>query len=357
MVGCRATASENPGFDRKTGRNRSLPPKTNTIMNLKHLATIARNAGRGLAVSLIFTAVASADEKPFSKIVTFGDSLSDTGNAFILTGGLYPADPPNTDGRVSNGKIWVEQLAKSLGMKLKRKHQYAVAGARTDHDNFNAYLGLPLENTGLQSQVDAFLADSGPRGADPNALYTVWIGANDIFTALARGDDMGFTVYTAIQNTAQEVALLASHGARHILVVNLPDLGLTPFGLSLGQAFSLQLSGLTDAYNAGLEQALNSLAGAGIPTIRLDSAGLIREMVADPAGFGLVNVTDQAANTFDDASGYLFWDGVHPTTTGHGIVAERAMVELVTFFPAHHGRSADHRNARSVKCQTSRSFR
>lgn len=170
---------------------------------------------------MVLTAVTAAADKPFSKIVTFGDSLSDTGNAFLYTGGFYPA--------------------------------------------------------------------------------------NDLFTTLTFGGNIGLTIHHAVQNTAQSVAALASHGARHILVANLPDLGLTALGRSLGPVGSAQLSYLTDVYNAGLDQALDSLDAAGIPTILLDAAGLIREIAANPEKFGLVNATEAALDSGNDADDYLFW--------------------------------------------------
>jgi len=307
-------------------------------MNYRNLNSLIGYTARALAVSLALTSICAAAPKPFSKIPTFGDSLSDTGNAYWLTGGLFPTSPPNFDGRICNGPVWVEQLAETLGMHLRTEDQYAVAGARTDDGNYLTHFGLPMmENTGLQQQVAAYLQDSGPAGADPHALHTVWIGANDIFTTLAFGGDMSLTVTDAIENTAQAVATLAIHGARHILVVNLPDLGLTPFGLSLGQSFSYQLSALTDAYNAGLEQALDSLEDAGIPTIRLDAAGLIRDIADDPAAFGLVNVTDQALGSGNDPDLYLFWNDVHPTSAGHGAVADQAIDDIIAFYAPRHG--------------------
>jgi phospholipase/lecithinase/hemolysin len=302
-------------------------------MNPIKLRSIIRNTACTLAASLAITAIAAAADQPFSKIVTFGDSLSDTGNAFLYTGGAYPASPPNAEGRISNGALWTEHLAESLGMELLPENQYAVAGARTDQDNFNAIFIPPLAGTGLESQIATYLNE----GADPAALHTIWIGANDIFTTLTFGGDIGLTVYTAIQNTAQAVATLSSGGARHILVVNLPDLGLTPFGLSTGPMGSAQLSYLTNLYNAGLQQALDSLENAGIHTIRLDAAGLIREIAADPTAFGLANATDPALVSGNDPDEYLFWDGVHPTTAGHRIVAERAVRELIVFYSPRKG--------------------
>ena len=44
----------------------------------------------------------------------FGDSLSDNGNLFDMTGGLAPPSPPYFDGRFPNGPVWVEHLDKML---------------------------------------------------------------------------------------------------------------------------------------------------------------------------------------------------------------------------------------------------
>ena len=240
------------------------------------------------------TAVSVAGNSPFSRIIVFGDSLSDTGNAAMLTGGLFPPPMYYDEGRMSNGAIWVEHLAESLGMELQPEDQYAVAGACSGIENFAAWrYGIPqLAGTGLQWQIATFLSDSGPGQVDPNALYIVWIGANDIF--LDPEGNMNATVSQAIQNTAGAVYTLASRGARHILVANLPDLGLTPLGLDQGPEISAQLSGLTGVYNFYLGQAMDSLEAVGIRTIRLDAAGLIREIAADPESFGLANATDRA---------------------------------------------------------------
>jgi phospholipase/lecithinase/hemolysin len=127
-------------------------------------------------------------------------------------------------------------------------------------------------------------------------------------------------------------------GARHILVANLPDLGLTPMGLDLGPQGSAQMSGLTNVYNRYLDAALDSLEAAGIRTIRLDAAGLIGEVAADPELFGLVNVTERALYCTGDDDDFLFWDDVHPTTAGHQVVADRAVRELIAFYSPRRGR-------------------
>jgi phospholipase/lecithinase/hemolysin len=334
-------------------------------MNNLNLNSLVRNSARVITASLLLTAAAVAANKPYSKIVPIGDSLSDTRNAYMLTGGFYPASPPNAEGRISNGLLWVEYLAESLGMEIQPENQYAVAGACTGFGNFSYQAYSPfypemeaLEGTGLQWQIETFLEDSCPgKGghgcspshhgrtcgsghgkADPNALYTIWIGANDIFTTLTFGGDMDATVGQATQNTADAVQKLAKRGARHILVVNLPDLGLTPFGLAQGLQGSMGLSALTNAYNYYLDAALDSLEAKGIRTIRLDAAGLIRKIAADPGHFGLENVTNMAIDAEDDPDDYLFWNEVHPTTAGHQIIADQAVKELIAFYSPRRGK-------------------
>ncbi len=81
-----------------------------------------------LSLSLLFSGWAAADFT-YDGLVVFGDSLSDSGNKYVVTGlsntppydlldpFLVP-DGPYTKGGLhhSNGKTWVEQYAKPLGL-------------------------------------------------------------------------------------------------------------------------------------------------------------------------------------------------------------------------------------------------
>lgn len=151
-------------------------------MNAIKLNSLVRSSARAITASLLMTAVSIAGNSPFSRIIVFGDSLSDTGNAFMLTGGLFPPSMYYADGKMSNGEIWVEHLAESLGMELQPEDQYAVASACSGVENFASWsYGIPqLAGTGLQWQISTFLSDSGPGNVDPNALYVVWIGAPEL---------------------------------------------------------------------------------------------------------------------------------------------------------------------------------
>ena len=260
---------------------------------------------------------------PFTKIYAFGDSLSDTGNFFALSGS--PGEP-YFEGRFSNGPVWIEYLAQDLGMGGDDVINYAVGGATTGRENnldIPGYTDFP----GLQDQLDFFEDDLGDRPADRRALYIVWAGANDFFVS---EDGPEETIASAIENTAVAVQRLYAAGARRIMVVNLPDLGLTPLSRLWNQ--SAELSFLSAIYNHSLEQMLDQLAFAGIVTSRLDAERLMQDIVALPVSFGLSNVTDSFIDVGGDPSGFLFWDRLHPSTAGHVSIAEEAMAVLRSDF-------------------------
>jgi phospholipase/lecithinase/hemolysin len=287
-----------------------------------------------LAAALIFSSTSvRADATPFSRIFVFGDSLCDTGNFFRLTGGGYPP-PPYAGGRFSNGKIWVEYTADALRMAIQPGDNYAVAGATTGRDNVNNGLA-GLTFPGLQDEIDSFQASHSPADAS-DALFVVWAGANDFFAALATGAAPQTLISNGVYNTALAIVRLKQSGAQHILVLNVPDLGVTPYvrGLGLGA----QVTQLSAAYNAVLAATLDSLNSAGVPTIRVDAFKTLDAMAFNPDQFGFTNVTQPFLAVGGNADEFLFWDSVHPTTIGHAVLAQEALNSLLTYYSPRAGK-------------------
>ncbi len=290
----------------------------------------------------------------FSQIISIGDSLSDTGNVFLATGGATPDNALGyNNGRFTNGLVWNEILAADLGLtapapSLGGGTNAAFGGARTTTD-------VPITGGTLPSAANQAIGiTSNYTAIDPNAIYTVMIGGNDVNAAsgavqaafdaelAATGGDVAAATAAAGAEAAIQGALLAGEGAaaaqiaidlanagaQHVLLFNVPNVALAPIagGDPLGVANSL-----TTAFNSGLA----GVAGIADPAISfIDSFAIVTDIVANPATYGLTNVTDACLDSGTgtacaDPSTYLFWDDLHPTGVGHQIIADAALAAVV----------------------------
>lgn len=271
----------------------------------------------------------------FSQIYVFGDSLSDDGNVFALSGGAAPPSPPYFNGRFTNGPVWAEDLAPRLGLAVNPATNFALGGATSaDRNTVNA--ALP----GLQQQVDGFVAAARP-SADPNGLYVVWAGANDYLGG-------GATDFAAtVNNVAAAVNKLAAVGARNFMLPNLPNMGATPGAAARGAQVQQGLAQLTAAHNATLAAAAQAIdANPNINIALLDVNSLFNQAIASPASLGFANVTGGLVPGFGgdpsvsnvtlppgtNANQYLFWDSLHPTARAHELIADTA-AKTVTAIP------------------------
>jgi phospholipase/lecithinase/hemolysin len=248
---------------------------------------------------------------PINHLYVFGDSLSDVGNVFRATGGLYPSNPPYFQGRYSNGRVWVEYLADRLQLSATQINNFAYGGATT-----GAFGNSPVP--GLLAQVQSFTQTH--QQTNPDALYVLWAGANDYL--------QGTTSPTvAVENMTGAIASLTEVGAKNILVANLPDLGQLPATRNSTQSTSLSIS--TQAHNQGLRRSLKQLSQrySDLDIATLDVNTLYREAITNPAAFGFTNVTTTCLSGESGCSNpaqFLFWDGIHPTTAAHRSIGEAA---------------------------------
>jgi phospholipase/lecithinase/hemolysin len=282
-----------------------------------------------IAACILSSVVCVPAQADFAKLYVFGDSLSDDGNVFARTGGLFPPSPPYAQ-HFSNGPVAVDQLASILGIGLTPSAtggtNYAVGGATTGTDNYlpTEYpllgLGPALNNTGMQTQVATFTG--APPAFDPaKTLFVVWGGPNDFF--LSATPD---AAAQAVGNLTSEIVALERVGARNFLVPNMPDLSITPYGRSLmpDQQAGLQLLSL--GFDSGLNQALAVLRAAspaGTDIVGFDTLSALNALVSNPSAYGLTNVTASCFNGTSvcaDPDKYLFWDTVHPTAHVHDIL-------------------------------------
>jgi outer membrane lipase/esterase len=285
--------------------------------------------GIGIGVA-IFMAPVRAGAMP---IVAFGDSLSDTGNVAILTRGAVPPPAFYFNGRFSNGPIWLDRIGAALGgdvdPRLAGGSNFAFGAARVTASPFVFSMRL---------QANAFLGATG--AADPDNLYIVFGGGNDIWDAVGRADPIG-AVTTAAQQLAGIVDDLANAGAVDIVVPSLPNVGQLPEARQAGSAVVNLATLLTQVFNQTLAQELAGIdASRDLNLIQPNFFGLLQTIVASPSSFGLTNVTDACvpATPFSVLPGtpvcsnpnqFLFWDLQHPTSVGHALFANAALDAIV----------------------------
>ncbi len=287
------------------------------------------------ALSLAFVPVAA---QAYSALYVFGDSLSDVGNDFLVTGGAEPA-PPYANGQFSNGPVWAQDLSHSLGLGTLKP---SLAPGGTDYAFGGATTGYPATATPaspiptLITQLGLFAANQG--GIAPSAaLYAVWAGSNDLLNIISNGVPSGTPTQAAqgaAQTEAAAIGTLAAAGARDFLVPLISDLGKTPELSNLGSTASAAGTALALIYNVALQQDLASLTAIpGTALSYLDTFTLLDNTIADPAAFGLTNVTDPCyigtyfggGSVCANPDQYLFWDSLHPTAADHAIIAAAAV--------------------------------
>lgn len=303
---------------------------------------------RTLASGLVAAACATAGaaQAQFSGIYVFGDSLSDAGAFTNLVVGMGAPAGPAYKFTNNAGNVWNQNLAAMLGLTISRAYNvnpltgqfvsvatgnnFAVGGARAELTPgvFPASAAISANIPSVKTQVTAFLN----RGqVDPNAVYFVWAGDNDIFAQMGYVSAVGTSgvataqaeLVKAATALVTQIERLRAAGARNIVVINAVDVGPSPYAASLG-AQGIQLATLlSGTYTQALASGL-----AGRDVLMLDPNRILSDLLANKTAYGLTNTTVPACGAASSlgcvapTNGALFADGVHPTTLGHELIAE-----------------------------------
>ncbi len=259
---------------------------------------------------------AQANAPTYDNLYVFGDSYCDVGNIFAATGGAEPA-APYYDGRFSNGPIWLDHVAGFLGVPFTA----SLLGG-TDYAFGGAWVTAPQTIPGgtipsVPQQVELYLSQHGGK-ADPNALYIIEGGGNDILgTTGGTPDSLGYQIASGI---ADSELVLRRAGARHFVIPDLFNVGLLPAAAS-NAAFAAAASKATNQWVDTLLDSEQHLEGIHI--LRMDVFDLMNAVETDPTHFGFTDVTDPCLTTSvcADPDHTFFWDTHHPTEFGHAFFA------------------------------------
>ena len=318
------------------------------------MKNLYRHLLAGALACAIGTLPLAALAAPFTGLVIFGDSLSDTGNNAIVfdnvIGPPLPAgtlrtpvpiaspafipDFPYASGRYSNGPVWVEQVAASLGLRaapsLAGGSNFAYGGARVGQ------LASPVPySLSLRDQVAMFMAGSGGT-ASPGDLFVLQGGGNDArdaLTLIAAGGNPASLISAYVSGMVAILSDLAAAGGDHFLLLNVPDLGKAPAVQALGLATANAASAISLAFNAALDATLRQLPTAITDDLMLlNLFGLQSQVFFDPAFFDISDITSACAFSaacIASPAGTFYWDGIHPTSAGgHAIIAGAALAQV-----------------------------
>jgi thermolabile hemolysin len=248
-----------------------------------------------------------------AQFVVFGDSLSDNGNTLAAAG---VPQPPYYYGRWTNGPNWVDyftrlaHLPPATAYLQDRGTNFAVGGSTS-----------PL----LGVQITVYLAANGGH-ANQDDLYAIWIGAND-FSA-------GVNASTTVNSIQAGLALLSASGAEKIILLDVPDVSLTPRVIAAGGAAVQAAKQFVTTVNTNLQARIPLEAFLlGTKLIYVDVNAIFTQVVERPALFGFSNSTGAAFNTSTgvvqpNPNSYVFWDGFHPTTPVHYLAAQTVFFRL-----------------------------
>jgi len=293
-----------------------------------HLSTISALVG----AALLAACGGGSDAPAVSRVISFGDSLSDLGTYAPATSLAGTGAAPFFGGRFTTNNhtgytpasnaniatIWVESVAARVGVPITQ----AAAGFATTE-----VLCPAAANPALATSCTAY-GQGGARVTDPNGIgksggaltvpvvtqmarhitrfgsyradevVFVWAGNNDVFTQLG-AINLGLPPATAIANMQAAGTQLATlvkdqvlaRGATRVAVMNLPDYALLPAFLASSAPTKALVTQLGAEFNTSLTAGL-----AGANVVMVDVRGLIASIATRPGDFGFVNVTTAACD-------------------------------------------------------------
>jgi outer membrane lipase/esterase len=295
------------------------------------------------SLAAIAGAAEPASAQQIQRIVAFGDSYTDTGNAFRLGYANPQALQVYPTGRFSGGSNYIDTLSTILNVPVEN---FAIGGAMGGTNNgtlcFDATYGAPLCGKGLQYEVDQFLNVGTQSAVFPNSstsltrsdLLAVSIGGNDariyqqgggpLSTAAAAGAAAGTATGVQLSRLVAQgtptISFLALNGAVA------PEVANDPAAQAIRGTYS-------SAYYASLQPVLAGYAANGSIVHYLDATVLASEISANPSAYGftkgLVCPIFPNPTCVLDSSGYVFYgDALHLTSGGFAVVARYVAAQL-----------------------------
>jgi phospholipase/lecithinase/hemolysin len=186
-----------------------------------------------------------------------------------------------------------------------------------------------------------------PMVGKAQAEATVAGGAAGAAAGAAYGAANGPALVPKMAAAAAELAALVrtqivAKGATHVVLVNLPDLALTPSSKVQSASSQQLIAGMVSGFNIALRVGIDGLEDK---VLYVDLATASQDQIANPAKYGISNATTPAcgATVFGTSSlfctgrslinnntgTYLFADDVHLAPFGQSLIAKQVAEAMV----------------------------
>jgi len=264
------------------------------------------------------------------------------------------------------------------GLDSGQSQNWAWGGAKTATDAIISDDGLLTPDAipdtytlpGVSTQINHFMSMGQPL-TSKDAVF-IFAGANDYLlfnnatspigeiVQFLEGpvgdripDDFGTTVG---KQQVDNIQTLIDNGATNIVVLNLPDIAITPAAVA-GNFDDLTMDPATyvDQFNTGLRDGIAELDLSGVNLALADIYSLLNEMISDPSAFGFdptllyneegdydpmhafLNETGEynplaTEEDYEEAFiRWVFWGHVHPSQGGHQAIGDHLFDNIDEF--------------------------
>lgn len=256
---------------------------------------------------------------------SFGDSYTQT---FFDPKGVLPTpdnplgNPPYPGWTSTGGENWVGYLATKFNKSSILTYNYAYGGAVINETLVTPWQPNLIHLTG---QVDQFLEGAAVRSGGEkwngdNALFSIFIGINDIGNSWYLEGDRDAFAEVLLDNYFQLVQKLHHAGGRNFLFVNVPPIDRSPLMAGYGPESQAGEKKVLAGFNSRLEQRIERFGQsyADVKTYLYDSVSHYNEILDNPTAFGFKDAT-----SFGPGADIFWGDNYHPSSYAHKFFGER----------------------------------
>ncbi|KAF8176250.1 hypothetical protein K438DRAFT_1847186 [Mycena galopus ATCC 62051] len=281
-----------------------------------------------LALLLPTILASPALSKPFYWF-SFGDSYTQTG--FNITTGPLPSpgnpmgNPTYPGNTAAPGENWIDVATTKYNQSVLLTYNFGYSGATISRDIVPPYADFVRT---LPDQIDelvAWNAAQHPRPwASSDALFSIWLGINDIDLTYALDVD-----HTALTNQLIP-RYFHDLGGRNFLFLNVPPLNRTPELLVQNSTIRALEAGIIAYFNAQLAAGVDKFKSShsAVQTWQYDAHAAFTQVLDHPEQYGFNNITGDDGTT----PGQFWYNWLHPVSAAQ-VIFGKEVGELLADTP------------------------